>query len=205
MVDRHLQIKEINWSRDVYLPFLARLEALFSEMDSAYDEIAACYGFVCTGCPENCCLTRFYHHSVLEYLYIREGFNTLEPESQGQIIHRAIEATRITLENEKKEQPVRVMCPLNLKGLCVLYPYRPMICRLHGIPHELNRTGQKTDYGSGCHAFTQQCMEKPYITFDRTPFYAKMANLEKDLRRTIGFFQKVKMTVAEMIVSFYMP
>ena len=82
MVDSRPQIEKIKWLRDDYLTFLARLEALFSEMDRTYNEIAAGYGFVCKGCRDNCCLTRFYHYSVVEYLYIHEGFNMLEQGKQ---------------------------------------------------------------------------------------------------------------------------
>jgi hypothetical protein len=53
---------------------------LFDEMDQAYTVVAGQYGFQCNGCADNCCLTRFYHHTLLEYLYLVEGLRTLEPD-----------------------------------------------------------------------------------------------------------------------------
>ena len=81
MINLSLRIDKTKWHRHVYVPFLDRLEILFSEMDRKYDEVADFYGFVCTGCENNCCLTRFYHHSLLEYLYLYEGYVALAQEN----------------------------------------------------------------------------------------------------------------------------
>lgn len=202
MINLSLRIDKTKRQRHVYVPFLDRLGILFSEMDRKYNEVADFYGFVCTGCENNCCLARFYHHSLLEYLYLYEGYVALAQEKKISIMNRAMEVTRKTTESGEKGLPVRQMCPLNFKAVCILYNYRPMICRLHGIPHELARTGRQTIYGPGCDQFTQMCREKPYSRFDRTPFYTDMAALEKDLRKAVGFSQKLKWTVAEMIISF---
>ena len=68
--------------------FLKQLSAIYSSMDLKYSEAAAYYGFNCTGCEDNCCLTRFHHHTVLEYLYIITGFNHLDIEKQIEIKRR---------------------------------------------------------------------------------------------------------------------
>lgn len=94
------------------------------------------------------------------------------------------------------------MCPLNFDGLCVLYPYRPMICRLHGIPHELQPPGQGKILNVGCRDFEKRNSTRMHVPFDRTPFYTKMAGLEKEFRQQAGTTQKIKMTVSQMIVSF---
>ncbi len=185
-----------------YAPFLYRLEIIFASMDLKYKEAADYYGFDCTGCEDNCCFTRFFHHTLLEYLYIMEGYGTLDRAKQVEVKRRALEVCRKTDEAVEKGIPVRVMCPLNFDGLCLMYDYRPMICRLHGIPHELQRPGQSTMYGLGCDTFTKQCQEKEFFKFDRTPFYIEMAELEKELRQEVGVRQKIKLTVAQMLTSF---
>ena len=76
--------------RHRYLPLLERLETLFSEMDQSYTAVAGQYGFQCNGCADNCCLTRFYHHTVLEYLYLMEGLRTLEPDARHTIYEKAL-------------------------------------------------------------------------------------------------------------------
>jgi len=174
-------------------------------MDQKYKEAAEYYGFYCEGCEDNCCRARFYHHSLLEYLYIIEGCPTLSQDKQIKIKNKALEVCRQTDADEKKGLTVRRMCPLNFGGLCILYHYRPMICRLHGIPHELHKPGQKITYGPGCDMFKKRCRKKNDYKFDRTPFYIEMAGLENELRQAVGFLKKLKMTVAQMIAGSPIP
>jgi hypothetical protein len=183
-------------------PLLDRLDTLYKAMDRKYQEAADHYGLQCNGCDDNCCYTRFYHYTLLEYLYIRKGYHLLERERQTQITRSALDVCRKTEVADKKGRAVRLMCPVNVAGLCVLYAYRPMICRLHGIPHELTIPGRGVSKASGCGDFIRICSGKPYYKFDRTPFYARMAALEKELRKKVRGMHKIKMTVAEMIASF---
>lgn len=189
----------IKLHQEIYAPFLEGLKSLFESMDQKYNEAAAYYGFHCSGCEDNCCLTRFYHHTFLEYLYLLKGFDGLSHEKKAEIKDRAESVCRETAQADKNREKIRIMCPLNAEGLCSLYEYRPMICRLHGLPHELRRPGQNAVYSPGCEAFTAQCGDKTYFQFDRTPFYIDMAKLEAELKQAIGTGQKVRMTVAEML------
>ncbi len=177
-----------------------KVRALYAAMDERYTAAATHYGFHCTGCEENCCLTRFHHHTFLEYLYLLEGYRGLEPERQRDIREKASDVCERTAEADVKGLPVRLMCPLNSDGLCLLYAYRPMICRLHGLPFELHRPGGNVINSSGCDAFTVQCGEKAYFQMDRTPFYREMAMLEQEVREALGVTRKLKMTIAEMLV-----
>ena len=188
--------------RNVYIPFLDRLKEIYAAMDGKYQEAADYYGFECTGCEDNCCLTRFYHYTLIEYLCIKEGFHCLENRKQVEVKQRSLAVCRKTDEADKKGRPVQQMCPVNFGSLCVLYPYRPMICRLHGIPHELQRPDQGILNSPGCGTFALKCHGKKRFKFDRTPFYMQMAALEKEMKQAVGMTQKIKMTVAQMIVTF---
>jgi len=188
--------------RKTYAPFLELLKLIYSAMDKKYQEAADYYNFHCTGCKDSCCLTRFYHHTLLEYLYIMEGYHILVNEKKVEMKHKALEIYHKTREADEKGAPVRSMCPFNVNDLCLIYMYRPMICRLHGIPHVLQRPGQGLLYADGCEVFTAQCQGKERFKFDRTPFYIEMAELEKELRQAVGMTQKIKMTVAQMLATF---
>lgn len=188
--------------QNIYIPFLDRLKIIYADMDGKYQEAADYYSFECTGCEDNCCLTRFYHYTLIEYLYIKEGFHGLENKKQVEVKQRSLAVCRKTDEADEKGKPVQQMCPVNFGSLCVLYPYRPMICRLHGIPHELQRPGQGILNSPGCGTFALKCHEKKRFKFDRTPFYMQMAALEKEMKEAVGVTQKIKMTVAQMIVTF---
>jgi hypothetical protein len=178
-----------------------RLKQIYSAMDSAYHQAADAYGFVCDGCCDNCCRTRFYHHTIIEYIYLIEGFDTLPPEKQNEVRLRALKVVEETAEADHHGATVRLMCPLNFDELCILYPYRPMICRLHGIPHELKRPGENPVYAPGCENFDRRCADKRYFKFDRTPFYRQVAMLEQEAKQTLDFDGKIRMTVAEMLLE----
>ena len=185
--------------RETAEPFLEPLKDIYADMDNAYTRAAAYYGFDCRGCSDNCCRTLFYHHTVLEYLYLITGWAGLVEKQRTATADLAFSVCRQMPTALAGPEPVHLMCPLNLDGLCLLYSRRPMICRLHGIPHELHTPGQPDVHGCGCDAFTSQCGAKEYFRFDRTPYYVRMARLEKDLRKALGISGKLKMTVAQMI------
>ena len=182
-----------------YEPYLDRLAAIFRKMDECYDKTAGKYGFVCTGCEDSCCRTRFYHHTLIEYFYLKRGLESLNSKDRTVIHLRALE---VNSQWETHAAPAPgVMCSLNEAGRCRLYAHRPMICRLHGIPHELNHPIKGRANGPGCHEFVRQCGDKSYIPFDRTPLYRELADLEKSFRQETGLSVKMKMTLAEILVS----
>ena len=183
-----------------YRPFLKQVMALFEKMDARYQKTADLYGFHCQGCEDNCCLTRFHHHTHLEHLLLSNGLEELDASARDRIRARAESYYGQMIQADERNGPFREMCPLNSNGLCTLYLQRPMICRLHGIPHELVRPGRRTGYGPGCAEFDSLCGNRPYINFDRTPFYMEMATLEKRFKAFIGVSRGIKMTVAEMIL-----
>ncbi|MBR9984290.1 MAG: hypothetical protein KFF68_00125 [Desulfosarcina sp.] len=191
--------------RHRYLPVLKRLDALFGEMDRSYTAVAGQYGFACNGCADNCCLTRFYHHTLLEYLYLVEGLRSLDSDGRHAVFEKALTVSAAMNDADRQGRTLRIMCPLNRNDRCSLYPYRPMICRLHGIPHELHQSGGNPVKNPGCDSFFDQCRQHGqtnYIRFDRTPFYRHMAMLEKALRRETGYAHKIKFTIAQMLATF---
>jgi Fe-S-cluster containining protein len=191
----------VNLDDPILTVFFDRLQCIFAAMDRQYAEVAKHYGFHCTGCEDNCCRTRFNHHTYLEYLYIHAGLNQLSLQRQREMQSSAVVICRENAKADEKALPVRLMCPLNSDGLCVLYTYRPMICRLHGISHELRKPGQNAIRGPGCGMFDLRCSDKSYRKFDRTPFYFEMAKLENELKQAVGLSGRIKMTIAEMIIA----
>lgn len=185
-----------------FAPFRSRLEALYTEIDRAYENVASRYGFSCTGCAENCCLTRFHHHTLVEFFYLRQGFGQMADGRRQEAVARA-EAVLAEYEAaDKAGRRSRIMCPLNVEQRCLLYRRRPMICRMHGISHVLCAAGRPPAFGPGCEQFTASCGHRSDAVFDRTPFYRAMASLETEMRKTAGFAGKIKLTVADMIRRF---
>jgi hypothetical protein len=76
-----------------------------------------------------------------------------------------------------------------------------MICRLHGVPHELRYPDGRVSYGVGCPVFSTHFDDKDYIPFDRTTFYRQLSSVEQEFRQSSGMTGKIKMTIAQMIVA----
>ena len=181
--------------------FIERLKKIYDAMDHGYRRAAENYRFNCEGCQDNCCRSRFYHHTFIEHAYLLEGLKALTIQKQSEVKLRATDVIDQTSGGEPGKETMRRMCPLNFDELCILYPYRPMICRLHGIPHELKKPGQSTLFEPGCATFDQRCGHKGYFKFDRTPFYSELAMLEQEARQKMGLAGKIRLTVAEMILA----
>jgi Fe-S-cluster containining protein len=182
--------------------FQQRRDALYGEIDAAYAAAAAEFGFACAGCEDNCCLTRFHHHTLLELAAVREHFARLSPAERQAAERRAKAVIAEWKQAERQGRSPRAMCPLNADQRCRVYRSRPMICRMHGIPHVLRGPGRPPSYGPGCDAFVRRCGEQSGDRFDRTPLYRKMALLEQEIRRACGFSERINLTVAEMVMLF---
>jgi Fe-S-cluster containining protein len=188
------------------MAYLGRLRALFVEMDAAYTRAAAAAGFDCRGCGESCCRSRFHHHTALEVVYLREGFGSLPPGEREEVLAVARSVAAAQAAPAAEAASPRPMCPLNTEGRCRLYAHRPMICRLHGVEHELHPPGRPVIIGAGCREFERsRGTARPGERFDRTPFYARLAALESEFREAEGLRRRIKMTIAEMLLAEVIP
>ncbi len=172
-------------------------------MDDAYAEAADRSGFSCSGCGDNCCEEKFYHYTLIEHLYITEGLNLAPDKKKREIFEKATLVKKMYDANAAAGVHGRIMCPLNSSGLCILYEYRPMICRLHGIPHLVRKSGRPEERGPGCHLFLlgKGPPGESVCLLDRSPFYSEMAAIEIDFRKAVKFTGRYKKTVAEMILD----
>ena len=176
----------------------SRLSDIYKAMDKTWNMTASQYGFLCQGCEDNCCTSLFFHHTFIEKAFLLKGFEQLAPDTKEKIRSRARTYYNKTFLDSDIPTSLKLMCPLNQDGQCLVYAHRPMICRLHGLPHEIHKPGLPIFKGPGCHAglFDQQ----PYIPFDRTPFYMNMTEAEIQFRRETGKTGKLKETVAQMLL-----
>jgi len=175
-----------------------QLADIYATMDRTWDRTASQYGFHCTGCEDNCCTSLFFHHTFVERAFLIQGFEQLGPDIKKEVLARAKIYYQKTFPDGKMPVSLKLMCPLNQDGRCLVYGARPMICRLHGLPHELHGPGSALVKGPGCQA--GRFNETPYIPFDRTPFYKEMATIEMKFRQTTGKAGKIKETVAQMLL-----
>ncbi|WP_321495355.1 YkgJ family cysteine cluster protein [uncultured Desulfobacter sp.] len=179
------------------------LTQLYHDMDCAWDQVAKRYGFQCNGCEDNCCLSLFFHHTHAEVSFLQFGFQTLPVKDQEHVLALSREYCRQTFEqpaeNHNRPTSRKLPCPLLKTDRCSLYHFRPMICRLHGLPHELHKPGFNVIKGPGCDA--GKFDTRTYIPFDRTPFYKQMAVIEMNFRQQTGKTEKIKKTIAQILAD----
>jgi hypothetical protein len=183
--------------------FVKRVSELYRDMEEAYDRNAKELNFFCNSCPDNCCDSFFLHHTHTEWAYLWLGLKTLDSRQQQKIQAKA--AQYVIASEDALAKGVRpvIMCPLNEDGLCGLYPYRMMLCRLHGVPASLTRPDGQTLKFPGCFRCQEHIQtENPGPPLDRTRFLQRLAGLEIELlgsRRMSA--PRVKLTIAQMIVK----
>lgn len=179
-----------------------KLAGLYSRMVAAYGVSAKEVGLSCEGCTDNCCYSYFEHHTYIEWAYLWKGLEALPEERRKLFIKQANDyVARAQREISEGTRP-RIMCPVNVDGLCGLYEHRFMICRMHGVPNALTKPNGQTIQFAGCWQ-TQELtkdMDKPPI-LDRTKLYTDLVRLEMEfVGPKLRSLPKVDLTLAEMIV-----
>lgn len=184
-----------------------RIEKIYEQMETGYTTVARALDFSCSGCPDNCCDSYFQHHTYFEWAYLWQGIRKMPPERQEQLQLWAREYTDRCSVAEKRGERPQVMCPLNEDGLCILYAYRLLVCRTHGVPARLRRPDGKVMPFPGCFRCQeivedreQNGLKTPRV--DRTPLLTELAKIEDEL---LNFkrkeYPRLNMTIAEMILA----
>jgi Fe-S-cluster containining protein len=135
-------------------PFFKQYEALVRQADAVFAQVKKEYG-ECVRCKERCadCCHALFDLTLVEALYIKSKFDALFlEEDRAALIERANAADRKIFklkrrafkehEEGRPEAEIleemalhRVRCPgLNAADRCAVYEFRPITCRIYGIP-----------------------------------------------------------------------
>ena len=101
-----------------YKSFLNDLDKRLKEYYELYGEHINC----CLGCS-SCCEEGDYPISAAELEYLMLGYANLSYEE------------KITVQNNIKNIVKGGACPFLIDKKCSVYPYRPIICRVHGLAY----------------------------------------------------------------------
>ena len=112
-----------------YKEFLDNFDKRLEFYFSAHKEHICCR----KGCSL-CCEAGDYPLSQIELEYIMQGFVKLQDE------------TKIKIQNNIKNIKRGGACPFLIDKLCSIYPYRPIICRVHGLAYLCKDETVKTPY-----------------------------------------------------------
>lgn len=175
-----------------YEELAAEADALFARVREVHPECVTC----ATGCSD-CCHAMF-DLSLVEAMYLNKVFAETIPygRERSDILERAVELDRKAVrikrdmfraskEGKSPEEimqeaaRVRLPCPLlGSDNTCILYAYRPVTCRLYGIPLNISGKGHvcgKTGFTAGG-AF-------PTVTMDK--IQDRLEALSQDIAETV--------------------
>lgn len=179
-----------------------RLKELYKEIDATYNDVSFQVGFSCEGCDgTKCCTVDLIVHTFAEMLYMRRGLCALNQDIRSQIIERSQRIAELKRRDSIGDPYRNSVCSANFEGRCALYEYRPMICRLAGIPHFIDRPDDTRILGTGCTRYESRVLENnPNVKIDRTSFYRQMAEIEIEMIKTMRK-RTPSLSIAEILAS----
>ena len=165
-------------------------DELIVKADNAFDRMTGEFP-ASMKCKRHCsdCCHAVFGLFMIEAVFLKRDFNELGEEEKKGVLLRGIEAdkeleklerTLKTFENDPQMSSyslskARVRCPLlNDDDECVLYPYRPITCRVYGIPtmaRGVPRVCGKAGFGK----------EQSYPAFDLDKMHGELYQLSKEL------------------------
>ena len=137
-----------------FTPFFKKYEEVSAMADGVFERVKKEHP-ECVKCKTGCCdcCYALFDLTLIEALYINYHFKkTFKGKERDRLIdksniadrevHRIKKKANKDLEAGKKEDEIlmemaraRIRCPLlNEEDMCNLYEYRPITCRLYGIP-----------------------------------------------------------------------
>ncbi|MEW6458728.1 MAG: hypothetical protein AB1441_06625 [Bacillota bacterium] len=165
-----------------YEQLVAGADAAFQKMEREHGDRIRC-ALHCV----DCCYAVFGLF-LIESVYLKQLFDELGANEKAAALLRADKADKAlaALEKSLKEQDdpqlqsyalarERIRCPLlNERDECILYPFRPITCRVYGIP---------TAIGGRAFVCGQAGFEEgqSYPTFDLDAVYRSLHRLSKEL------------------------
>jgi len=182
-------------------------EDVFAKVKSDFPECVKCDN----GCSD--CCHALFDLTLIEALYINHQFNqNIDEAKKAELIEKANRADRKIYKIKRKaykaasagttEKEIldaiakeRVRCPLlNDQDKCDLYVYRPITCRLYGIPTAFNNTS----HTCGLSGFEEG---KPYPTANMDTLHRKLYELSVEL---IAAVRSKHIKMADMLVPLSM-
>lgn len=138
-----------------YSEFFKEYEALVAQVDAVFQKVAGNFAAE-VKCRQGCsdCCHALFDLTLVEAMYLNSRFSELDETRRNEILIEADKADRKAYVFKKKASreaeevehseillrtaKERLRCPLlDQTDTCALYAYRPITCRIYGIPLEI--------------------------------------------------------------------
>ncbi len=133
-------------------PYFSKYEQLMQIVDNIFNKMKKDFNNE-VNCDNGCtdCCYALFDLTLVEALYLNQKFQELDQDLKYRILVEADKTDRKTYKIKKKlfksqqqgapedellktAATEKVRCPLLDSDKCVLYPHRPLTCRLYGLP-----------------------------------------------------------------------
>lgn len=140
--ERMLTIREpsLEWKNVVDLaPFFGEYEQLVAEVESSKEDGGRSEQERRSGCEEAPGCHRPVNLHFIEAAYLSHSINKkLKQEERTGIIERAAAASRhLKVQAEPGGGAPGYSCPLCAENMCIVFPFRPLLCRFDGLPGDV--------------------------------------------------------------------
>ena len=197
-----------------FTPFFEKYKALSAKADELFAKVQKEYP-ECVTCEIKCadCCHALFDLTLIEAMYINHRFNEMFEGNKKQVIieksNRADRKTYMVKRKAYKDKEAgkneveilmeiaaeRVRCPLlNEDDMCDLYEYRPITCRLYGMPTSTGGIG----HTCGKSAFVEG---KPYPTANLDVIQKKLYEISAEF---VGQIRTRYVKMADMLVPLSM-
>ncbi len=182
-------------------------DAMVARAEGAFHQVRAAFPG-CVTCAIHCsdCCHAVFGLFLIEAAFLKRDFDQLDAGQREAALRRCHEADKALEKLERtfrtfKDDPqmlsyslarARIRCPLlNGRDECVLYPYRPITCRVYGVPTRIRgvrrvcgKTGFKKD--------------DTYPVFDLDEVHRELYQLSREL---LGRAGQADMERASLLIS----
>ena len=197
-----------------FSPHFKKYEALVCTVDTIFNKVKSEYPKE-VFCREKCsdCCYAIFDIPIIEAVYLKHKFNeTFTGTRKMELMdiaakvdrsifkmkrdaHRQVQDGKTELDILGQMSMERVRCPLlGPDDLCLLYEYRPITCRVYGIP--TSTAGQSHICGR-----TNFKQGEPYPTLNMDNLYAKLQLISAEMTAE---FKGKNIKVCEMLVPVSM-
>jgi len=183
-----MDVKNLFYLFDPYDQLVREADRVFQEIREKYPQHIKCE----IHCSD-CCYAIFGIFPI-EAFFLRHDFEKLDEKKRRKALERAEKADQDLLRVQERIREFqhdpqminyvlareRIRCPLlSENNECILYPFRPIICRVYGIPL-LVRGNVRACYKAGFRK------GEKYTTYNLDKTYKELFSLSKELIKAAG-------------------
>lgn len=203
-----------------FSPHFTKYEELMAKADHAFEQVKNDFPD-CVKCKIQCydCCSALFDLALIEALYINYHFNrNFKEKEKDRVLNHANIADRKAyklkrktyndLKSGKDQNEImiqtageRIRCPLLTdKNECALYEFRPITCRVYGIPTVIGGNG----HTCGLSGFVEG-KKYPSVNFDiiQKKLYDLSCELVKDINSKYSKLGEILVPVSTAILTVY--